>query len=489
MSYFSVIILSILISFSVRAENASEVKFATIPTQTTQTKINEAAIIQKKSNYNIQIDFTGQAYVESSDQYDASEQIYQFQHKYNRETKNHVFKSQIIFGGYAEKKFFFGAIPELYYQYKISEVSSDLKKQTSYQPQQSYALGRKIVTSSQLDQVFNLGLMNPELTQDFITYQQQGLTGFHQDIDAKMWGIQLGILPVYLPNQGPSVKELNGKIESSNRWVKKPPTQFAFNDSNKEIIYSVQYDEVSKLILTPGVLAQIRFGEMNNKLHSIVSFSKKPMNEPVLERETFADLDIVGKVNLVPNVIYDDLFTVDLRYQDRNFKSAVSYISDRPENKTARSFYSIQNLQPITGYSFFAEYELPHFKARSVTLGFAIADFFGGEIRDINADGSENIFTFTKQRMQYQKPLQLYVRSDLFSVSGMSSRGDLKWLYDREQKGSLLSAQIHIPAMRTLEAHLGFDILGTEQQQKEDYGFLQQFQANDRVYGGLEYVF
>ncbi len=485
MSQFSICLLSILISVSVLAEQQTATK-AQISLQKTQTKIFDLAVGEKKSNHELNVSLNGQAYFESSEEAEAAEQIYQLQHKYLYEKNNQKIQTHFIFGGYTKKQFFYGAVPELYYQVIQPDNSS---KNPNLHVNQTYIIGRKIIESSRIDQMFNLGLMNPTLTQDFITYQQQGLTGFHQGIDSKMWGIQLGFLPLYLPNQGPSVKEINGKIEGSNRWVKKPPAQFAFNDSNKEIIYSVKYDEVSKLIFTPGALAQIRIGQMDQQLHLISTFSKRPMNEPILERETFADLDVVGKVNLIPNVIYDDLVTTDLRYQNTNFKMAASYISDRPENKTARSFYSIQNLQPIHGYSVVAEYKLPAYKTKSILVGFGIAEFSGGEITDINDDGSENIFTFSKNRLQYKKPLQFYVRADVFSVAGRMAQADIKWLYDREQKGTLLSTQIRVPALKALNANLGFDILGTQEQKTEDYGFLQQFQANDRVYGGLEYVF
>lgn len=428
------------------------------------------------------VSLQGQSYLQSSELADSAEQIFNLNHKYNYLSGPKKVQTSLVFGGYTNNGSVYGALPEAYIEYDIDNDTKSIE--------QKYSLGRKIVDVSQIDQKFNLGLTNSFFTQDYIHYQNQGLVGFHQELSTQNFGFSVSALPIYLPNQGPSIKETNGKIIGSNRWVKKPPEKFAFNDNNKEIIYSIQYDQVSKLVFSPGALAQIRLGQTENHIHLISSYSKRPMNEPVLERETFADLNVVGNVNLVPNVIYDEIVTTDLRYNNNNIKTSLSYISDRPENKPARDFYSIQNLEGVSGYSFNFEYASQVFKNRDISLGFALADFQGGEMKDLNYDGSDNIFTFTKQRLQYRKPIQLYVSSDLFLLrNGRFLKTKLHWLYDREQKGSVLTSEFSVQALTSLNAKLGVEVLGTEDQLTEDYGFLQQFQSNDRVYGGVEYVF
>jgi hypothetical protein len=435
-----------------------------------------------RSANSLALSLQGQSYLQSTELADSAEQIFNLDHKYNYSNGQKKAQTSLILGGYTNNGSVYGALPEAYFQFAIDNDQKSI--------QQSYSVGRKIVDVSQIDQNFNLGLTNSFFTQDYVHYRNQGLVGFHQDLSTQNFGFSLSALPIYLPNQGPSIKETNGKIIGSNRWVKKPPEKFAFNDNNKEIIYSIQYDQISKLVFSPGAMAQIRIGQTENHIHLISSYSKRPMNEPVLERETFADLNVVGNVNLVPNVIYDEIMTTDLRYNNNKIKASLSYIVDRPENKPARDFYSIQNLEGISGYSLSFEYASLTLKNRDTSLGFSVADFQGGEIKDLNYDGSDNIFTFTKQRLQYRKPIQLYVNSDLFLLrNGRFLKTKLNWLYDLEQKGSLLTSEFSVQALTSLNARLGVEVLGTEEQLNEDYGFLQQFQSNDRVYGGIEYVF
>ena len=109
---------------------------------------------------------------------------------------------------------------------------------------------------------------------------------------------------------------------------------------------------------------------------------------------------------------------------------------------------------------------------------------------DINSDGTENIFTFTKQRLQYKRPVQVYLNSDLLHLTkGRTLRTKIHWLYDRDQKGSILTSELNMQAYLSLNAKLGIEVLGTQEERVDNFGFLQQFQSNDRIYGGLEYVF
>jgi hypothetical protein len=483
---FSLIIFTLYISPLAWAQSIAESTDATsnrAPVQVTEfpKEIRTENTQGTQPNF-LSFSFQNQAYLQSSELADAAEQIFNLKHqfKYSKGYKKTV--SSLILGGYANNNSIYLAVPELYFQYSIPNSENTIFH--------TYSIGRKKMDASQSDQKFNLGLTNSFFTQDYIHYEHQGLVGLHQDLSTRNFGFSLSALPIYLPNQGPTIKESNGKVFGSNRWIKKPPEKFAFNDNNKEIIYSIRYDEVSKLVFSPGGYAQFRIGQLNDHLHLISSFARRPMNDPVLERETFADLDVIGNVNLVPNIIYDETMTTDLRFANNKMKTSISYISDRPENKKAREFYSIQNLNAISGYSFNFEYSTQALNQRDISLGFGVAEFQGGEIVDVNADGTENIFTFTKQRLQYKRPVQLYLNSDLFFFrNGRTLKTKIHWLYDLEQNGSVLTSELSTQAYSSLNAKLGIEVLGTQEERVENFGFLQQFQSNDRVYGGLEYVF
>ena len=104
--------------------------------------------------------------------------------------------------------------PELYYTWK-NKIQSG--------PEYHLTAGRKILDLSSVDRDFHLGLVQPLFTQDFLKYEHQGLTGFHAEFIDKNYDVSLSVLPLYFPSQGPSVREENGEIITSNRWVRKPP--------------------------------------------------------------------------------------------------------------------------------------------------------------------------------------------------------------------------------------------------------------------------
>jgi hypothetical protein len=453
------------------------------------------ATVEKPYHNDLKIRLLAESYFQSSESVDSSEQVFEYQHKYKYQNNKNIFQGHLVLGGYQVNKSTYIAVPEFFYEYTADNMGgaaeglADTPEAGDAGLVKKYSFGRKILDASEMDQHFNLGLINSYFTQDYMTYQNQGLTGFHQEFNATNWGLNVSVLPFYFPNQGPVIKEVNGQIIGSNRWVNKPPTRFAFNDANKEIIYSLNYNEIYQRIFSPGVLAQFRLGQVENGIHWVTSVSKRPLNEPVLERETFGDLDVVGKVNIVPTVVYSDIITTELRYKSQFFRSTISYMADRPQNKTARSFYSIQKLNSMSGYSVFTEYDFQFSSARSFTLGLATASFSGGEIVDLNSDGTENIFTFTKQRLQYKRPISVYVQADLFKIAGQPMRAKTQWLYDEEQQGSVFTSEFSYQALNSMSLRAGIHIIGTENQKTDDYGFLQSFQANDRFYGGLDYVF
>ncbi len=421
------------------------------------------------------------SYFQATDNLPASETSFQMQLKYDSKDAAQFKKMHIVFGGYPKNNSTYLAAPEIYFQ-PMHQVNNSTKVNVTY--------GRRIFTDSFIDQQFNLGLINPFLTQDRIHYIPQGLMGVHAEIEQKFWSLRLAYLPLYLPNQGPSVKEENGKIVTANRWAIRPPTQFAFNNQNKAIEYSITDYKVQDILFKDGVSASTRLGAEKEFPYVLVSYSRKPINEIGLTRETYANLNIVGQVFLSPVVLYSKNLTADLRYETNDAQWFISYIQDNPENQSAPTYQSIQVLQGIYGWAVGGSFNIQQAFNWPLQLSLATAKMSGGEIQDMNADGTQNLFTFTKSRILFRQPFMTSL-STVLNRSGSFS-AQLKWLYDQEQKGSILSTLLGFHLAKSFHLEVGVDILGAEADTNTTPGsgdFLQQYQANDRVYGGMQYVF
>ena len=84
--------------------------------------------------------------------------------------------------------------------------------------------------------------------------------------------------------------------------------------------------------------------------------------------------------------------------------------------------------------------------------------------------------------------MSLKLNSELFFINTIPVMSSMKWTYDSVYKGTLFTGIVSYQTLAKVKLNLGFDLLGVEEEKKET-NFLQDNQANDRIYGGLEYVF
>jgi hypothetical protein len=190
-------------------------------------------------------------------------------------------------------------------------------------------------------------------------------------------------------------------------------------------------------------------------------------------------------------VTYHEVKSADVNFDFKNIQTSFSYIEDRVQNKTAAENETLQNLKPLQVYGVYVAADLSPWVHRQLILSLAAAEMKGGDISDIDNQGKESILTFSTRRTQFKSPVTVGVASELVFVRSKPITSQVRWTYDRTFKGSLLSAQFGYEVLARMNLQLGADIVGVEQQLPEDASsnFLQENQANDRVYGGLTYVF
>lgn len=393
-------------------------------------------------------------------------------------------KAQGLAGTFSLSKSSYFAVPEFFIGLSSADDGLDAVSE-----KRQVVLGRKIKNFSFLDQQQNLGLFNSYFTNDMIRYQQQGLVGIHTQLQFKKVGFYAGYYPVYLPNQGPQVYEEAGEIHSSNRWSQKPPSQFRFGNLDREIVYAIRDYDINEIVQNGGEGLSLFFGESSQRPLIQASYARKPVNQIPLSRDTYGTAsNFIGKVNLSPVVTYSQAQAVDLNFDVNNIKSTFSYLDDRVFNKVAAEGETLQFLNPIKMYGVWVAIDISDYFQRKMEIEVSYAELKDGEIQDLLSDGRTSIFTYTSQRSLFKKPFSVKLNSELFFIKSKPLNSSFKWTYDDFYHGSLLSGSLSYQTFARLELNFGFDLLGVEKETKESH-FLQDKQANDRVYGGLEYVF
>lgn len=431
---------------------------------------------RNNQNFKLDIQLTGVQYFSESAEDSKSQQQSQIESQYEKPGPIRI-KAHGLAGTFSLPKSSYFAIPELY----LGFSSSDNK--------QSISFGRKINKFSFLDKDQNLALFNSQFTNDKIKYQELGLVGLHAEGQVEQIGFYAGYYPLYFPNQGPQVYEQNGEIRSSNRWAQKPPSQFRFGNLNREIVYAIREYDINEIIKNSGEAFSVFFGTSKNRPWIQASYARKPVNEIPLTRDTYGTAsNFVGQVKLSPMVTYSQVQAVDINLDKSRFQTTLSYLEDRVFNKPAPENETLQFLKPLKMYGIWTATDLTDFFKRNVIAEVSYAELYDGDIQDYMADGRTSIFTFTGQRSLFKKPFSIKINTELFFIQTLPVKTSMKWTYDQAYKGTLFSGAASYQTWSKVGFNIGFDLLGVEEISSVNH-FLQDKQANDRVYGGLEYVF
>ncbi len=357
-----------------------------------------------------------------------------------------------------------------------------------------WSLGRKIEFWSQVDQDWQLGMWQPKSLLDSLRPDDQGLTGLfyrHKQGEIEILGFAS---PLFIPTTKPDVQEKDGTLVTDSRWYRTPSSSFPLFGKQTKIVYSLNIPEAAKLTGNPGAGGRIKIGGDSDGFWGSANYGYKPQNNLLLKYKKNLYLPEydpqTGAVEIAPDVGYQHLGGVDLGYQFPRSMIAVSYLEDRPIPKAPDAPYVLQNPQPMKAYSVHMEsnFDFSWFD-QPVALNANYLKIEGGGIIDYDSAGTSQGAIFD-QRFNFSDAAS--IRAD-FSTSIFRKRmmSTFKYMREFSQKGSLWNGEVNFYAQKSLALILGADILGVDDNRETnlDTGFLNQFRANDRVYGGMNYVF
>ncbi|MFP5519513.1 MAG: transposase [Bdellovibrionia bacterium] len=361
---------------------------------------------------------------------------------------------------------------------------------TRFQPQLRGTFGRKKSPWNDMDRRWQMAVWQPHFAIDALRPDDQGLTGFFLNWKGENAEVIGFASPIYIPTMGPEIREEGGSIVSDSRWYRAPSSEFNFNERINSIVYDLDIPDTAKLVTQQSVALSGVFGKRNKGWWSQVSAGYKPVNDLILERSAFKSLteDVVD-VTVRPQVTYHALASVDVGYATENAKVVFSYLQDQPEEKRPPRDSSIQKLMAMKAYSAAVDFVVDDFLERSFAVQMSYLKVDGGKIVDITEDGSPDDITLFDRRQKFNDAVQMRLEGQLASLQRKPLVARLKWLYDFEQQGSLFNTEFLYYPNQKWALVMGADILGVNDEESGSSQFLNQYRANDRVYGGMTYVF
>lgn len=351
-------------------------------------------------------------------------------------------------------------------------------------------LGRKKKDWSELDRRWQLGLWQPKFAIDTLRPEEQGLTGLFLDYNTQGWEILGFATPVFIPSMGPDIREEGGGLVADSRWYRAPSRDYDFNNHINTISYELDIPDTAKLVGNGGVGFMGRLGNKERGPWIVASAGYLPVNELILKRKNFKDVS-ADKVDVTvsPDVAYHSIYSMDVGYSFSNLRASLSYLQDEPKEKLPDTDWSIQSLKSIKAYSAAFDFSLANVLTKTLAFQLEYLKVEGGGIQDIISSGSPDDFTLFDQRLKFTNALSFRVEGQLTSFFRRPFVTRFKYLYDYDQRGSLVNTEFLYYPSQKWAVVMGGDFLGAEDETHRPSSFLNQYRANNRVYGGMTYVF
>ncbi|MNJ94665.1 hypothetical protein D3C87_123670 [compost metagenome] len=353
--------------------------------------------------------------------------------------------------------------------------------------------GRKKKDWSEMDSRWQMGLWQPNFSIDALRPEAQSLAGVFADYNTEQTEILAFATPIYIPAMGPEIREEDGGLVSNSRWYRAPSRDYDFGNRVNTITYSLSVPDTLKLVNNGGAALMGRMGSKERGLWVVASAGYLPVNELLLKRKVEKQAASDEMIAVVaPTVTHHIIASVDVGYTVGNVKTSVSYMEDRPDEKRPDAHevdWAIQKLEPIKAYSVATDFTLMNVFSRDLFFQLSYLKVNGAGIQDINANGQDSDFTLFNQRLKFTDAVSFRVEGQLMSIMRRPLVTRFKYLYDYDQQGSLLNTEFLFYPTQKWAFLMGADVLGVQDDSYQPSSFLNQYRANDRVYGGMTYVF
>ena len=390
-----------------------------------------------------------------------------------------------------KNEFYFG-VPEAFVQAR--KLTSTL----------SLTVGRQRRTWSRLDEEFNFGVWQPQLRWDYLSPKQEGLTGIFIDLVAdEKFQVTFFTSPIYLPDQGPNFQLNDGKFSSSNRWFMQPTSRVAiFPEAgigpDAPLYFQINRPAEEQVIMNSSFGLGVSY-QPTKETWLNLNYAYKPQNQIHLGFE--CPVNVCGNIGgptplditvvIHPMVVKHHVLTAETGFDTVDSKGYLSLTGDFPNSSDfpagARYMESPLDSMMIAG----AAYQHYMFDVLGVPSWMKVA-----YLKVFNVQSKD------KQGMvdadQVHSSLDRYAYRDIAAlewkvIARQKTRDRLelraRYSYSVPERGGWLSSSADWK-FGPFTWSLGLDILGSGvEPSSSSAGLYTRYRANDRVFGGVSYVF
>jgi hypothetical protein len=368
----------------------------------------------------------------------------------------------------------------------------------TWQPPQakglSVTLGRKIETWSRFDREWRLGVWQPYVRWDYLHPIEQGLTGLFVSGKNKDVAITAFATGIFLPDQGPDFEVEDGEFHSSNRWFRQPGSRHTVFNQDRRLNYELERPAEKDIVLHAGYGLTLLVGNEKSGAWLRTSLANKPINQLHIGIEGYHSISqtnhFLESIAIVhPRVARHNVATVEAGYQQDSYAGWVSLTEESPHDPNLPKEWEESKLNPSRFFGASVMHRLPWQGFRRHWLKYSYMHV-SEAVREPENGVIEDDLESSLDRYPYKRVVGVEWDAPLLDRARQKLNFSVRYLYSIPEEGALLSAGVdYLPNPRTRWS-LGVDVLGANREPgDEDAGLMSLYRNNDRVMGGVSYVF
>lgn len=367
------------------------------------------------------------------------------------------------------------AISEFYQSYKRTSHST-------------YYFGRRKSQWSRFDEEWHMGIWQPQVRWDYIHPSSQGLIGLFLTEKGRDWRFELLLSPVFLPDQGPQFRVVDGRIQSANRWFWEPQLNAQISESDTPIHYTVHRPPEGDIVFNGGVATRVLLAREEDRGPWVqMAYAYKPLNQLHLGidakwKPAFIDAQIK------PYVVRHHVVSLESGHKWIDGEFWLSFTGDFPNQIKLPEEW----LESSLARSTFAGVHLAQdIKLPILGVGHAKASYLHRWDNGLDADNSVDAEVESSlDRFPFRQVVSFEWLHNISSVANNRWDFGIKYIYSIPDKGSLASLKLQWVPSAHSDVFLAMDILSSESDTiGGSSGFISRYRSNDRVNLGYSYVF
>ncbi|RYZ74069.1 MAG: hypothetical protein EOP09_00965 [Proteobacteria bacterium] len=354
-----------------------------------------------------------------------------------------------------------------------------LASSPQWNSEHQFTFGRRLKDWSVMDHYWELGLFQPRFTWDPTRPKWVGLTGAFYEYHLPQWRfLAFGSL-LNVPERGFSTRVENGKITSSDPFAEQNYENAIVSRRSIPIRYNLDYPPMKDLILNPGFMLSAQFQEKpDSGFWAEGKAGYMPIHQVNLSvLPTYILQQDYVDVQVYPTILRHYLAGGEMGYRYNDFQLWGSYTHEVPDKWVMPDRWVTPRIEPADIYSVGAEYTF--FDRLKLQASY----LYISEEPKASVDAQE--FTIDlPSRFRYHRGFRTRLEFD----SHQRFRQEWEWTHDADFESDLVSGDLFIDLMKdsnALTLNLGCDFFASS----TGKGSIGRLKGNDRVRGGIVYVF